>query len=300
MGPAAVVPTRRQSSRVVRRPALGRGPARRDPTCTPGPDRPRPQPVPHVGRDVGCLGGLCSEGRGLLRQGEAQRLQRRNGAERGDQLRRLPIADRAIHQVGRRRGVVVGVLRPDGRDVLPDRRHDDRGRLAGRAWQPDRQGRPGLRADRRIERGEWLRVDRLQAREPPAHGGQARDDDDRPEPLAATPDRAHDLPERPPRDQRHPAGRRPGLGPREDVRAARRRSHWRAHRPRSATQARRPGERSGLQGAGHRGHPGQQPARLGQPGDDRHFARRARRKLPRLERRPWSCRQPGDWPALPV
>ena len=51
-------------------------------------------------------------------------------------------------------------------------------------------------------------------------------DDDRPQPLAAAPDRAHDLAERDPRDQRRPAGRRAGLGPRRDVRPARRAGRW--------------------------------------------------------------------------
>ena len=39
-------------------------------------------------------------------------------------------------------------------------------RLAGRGGQPDRRGGPGLRSDRRLERGRRLRRPGLQAREP--------------------------------------------------------------------------------------------------------------------------------------
>ena len=56
---------------------------------------------------------------GVLRHGEAQRLERGRGPRRGDQLRRLPGPDRSVHQGGRRRGVAVRVRRRHGLAVLP-------------------------------------------------------------------------------------------------------------------------------------------------------------------------------------
>ena len=66
VGVGTDLPARRGAPRVVRRATLGRGAARRDPPRAAEPARPRPQPVPHLGRDVGCLGGLRPDGRGYL------------------------------------------------------------------------------------------------------------------------------------------------------------------------------------------------------------------------------------------
>ena len=77
---------------------------------------------------------------------------------------------------------------------------------------------------------------------PPLVVAQVGDDDDRPEPLAAAPARAHDLAERDPGRERRPAGGRPALGPRHRLRAARRRRttasrSTRARRRSSATRS---------------------------------------------------------------
>ena len=154
MGDHAVLPAHRGPPGVVGRATLGRGAAGRDPARAAGPDRPRPQPVPHVRRDVGRLGGLRPDGDGLLRQGEAERVGRRGGQERGDQLRGLPRPDRALHQERRGGPVAVRVRERDGRAVLPARRHHDRRRHAGRARQPDRGGghRRGARRTARTRR----------------------------------------------------------------------------------------------------------------------------------------------------
>ena len=113
--------------------------------------------------------------------------------------------------------------------------------------------------------------------------------DDEPEPLAAAPDRAHDLAERHPGDN----GVQQAVGP-----------HWGhvtgfalppggrsrdADRPRAAAAARRAGHRPGLQGPGGRGHPRQQPARRQQRRDDRHLPRRPRRQHARHQRRRGAC-----------
>ncbi len=139
---------------------------------------------------------------------------------------------------------------------------DDRRRHPGRARQPDRGRRPRLRPRRRLEPGERLCRAGLQAGQPAAGRRQVRHHDDRSEPLAAAPARAHDLPERDPGRERRPAGGRAALGSRQGLRAPGRRRRRASDRSRVAATARRPGDRPGVQGPGRRGHPRQQPSSI--------------------------------------
>ena len=136
-------------------------------------------------------------------------------AERGDQLRRLP----GPHVAATSRPSAATESLSEFDDVMdalcyPLDVTTTEGDTPGGGRQPDRRGGPRLRPDRRLERGRRLRGTRLQAGQPAARGRRVGHDDDRPEPLAAAPDRAHDLAERDPGDQRRPAGRRAALGPR--------------------------------------------------------------------------------------
>ena len=84
------------------RPGVGRHLARADPPGRAGADRPRPQPVPHVGRDVGRVGRLRRDRRRLHRDREGRRpTTSTDGAGGRHQLRRLPAAAVALrHGVG--------------------------------------------------------------------------------------------------------------------------------------------------------------------------------------------------------
>ncbi len=61
----------------VGRPRVGRGPARTDPSGRAGADGARPQPVPHLGGDVGRVGGVRRRRRRLPRHREGRRRGRR-------------------------------------------------------------------------------------------------------------------------------------------------------------------------------------------------------------------------------
>ena len=150
--------------------------------------------------------------------------------QRGDQLRRLPRAFVALHQGGRRRRVGVRVRRRDGLAVLP---------LSVTTTDGDSPAAVGNRIaaaviayglDDGSNQANGYAVARLQAGQPAARSSPSpATDDDRSQPLAATPARAHDQPERDPGRQRRPAGRRAALGPRQGLRTAGRR--WQTATP---------------------------------------------------------------------
>ena len=124
------------------------------------------------------------------------------------------LTERYIKSVGGV-GLAVRVRRRHGRAVLPAGRDDDRGRLPGRgrATGSRRPSSRTARTDGSNEDGGYAATD-YKPVNPPLVVAESGHDHDRPEPLAAAPDRAHDLPERHPGDQRRPAGGRPALGPR--------------------------------------------------------------------------------------
>ena len=66
------------------------------------------------------------------------------------------VLEHRYHERGRRDGLDPRVRPAHGGPVLPDRRHEHRGRQPGGAREPDRSGGDRLRARRRIERGRWL------------------------------------------------------------------------------------------------------------------------------------------------
>ena len=301
--PATHVPAGRQPSRVVGGAALGRGDPRRDPARSARPDGPRPEPVPHLRRDVGCLGGLRPDGGRLHLQGEAHRVERGRGPPGGDELRRLPDPHVALHQGGRRRRFAVRVRRRDGFAVLPDRGHDDRRRFARGRRQPDR-GRghrlrawPTARTRRTATRTRPTRRSTM-----PLVVAKSGDDDEGSQPLAAAPDRAHGLPERDPRRSTassRPSGRSGATSQSFALPDARCRR--RADGPGAPADARRRSglDRPGVQGSGDRGDPGQQRARSG-TSRRRSTSRPAARgnNTPRHERRQGLRGQPGDGPAV--
>ncbi len=88
-------------SGMVGGPRLGRAGARRHPARPAAAHGARPQPVLHVGRDVGCLGDLRPGRAGVLHDPEAPRERCRSGPQRGHQLRGVSLPDRAVRQRGR-------------------------------------------------------------------------------------------------------------------------------------------------------------------------------------------------------
>ena len=126
-------PPRGRAPRVVRRPALGRGAARRDPPRAARTRRSTPATCSTPRSRCGTRGRPTTRPRrGYLVTEKHTAGDVDGGPQRGDQLRGLPGPQRALHQGRRRRGVAVRVRRRDGHAVLPARRHDDRGRLARR------------------------------------------------------------------------------------------------------------------------------------------------------------------------
>ena len=128
------------------RAGLGRGPPGRHPARHAGADRPRSEPLPHLGRDVGRVGCLRPRRRGLLRGREARVRRRPGGTGGGHQLRGLPAPPPPLlARIG-----PAGDLRrahlDHGLALLPDRLHDDRGRLPGGAREPHRGGSDRVRA----------------------------------------------------------------------------------------------------------------------------------------------------------
>ncbi len=233
---------------------LGRDAALPHPPGRAGPDRPRPQPLPRLGGDVGRLGGLRLHGERLLRHRQAAGGRRRCRAGGGHQLRGLPdppLALRDRRRPGRRPG---RARRGHGVPLLPDGLRGDRGRLPGRARQPDRGSHPGVRPDRRLARGAALRRHVAPAREPPAGGRRAGHGHARPGPLAAPLAGEADRPERPADPRQGPGLHRSALGPRDVVRPAGVGGRH-PHRPRTAAAPRRPGHRRRLPGGRRRGDP---------------------------------------------
>ena len=116
------------------------------------------------------------------------------GAQRGDQLRRLPGPDVALHQGRRRRRVAVRVRRRDGHPVLSARRRR-RPRATRRprsATASRRRSSPTASTDGSNQANGYAAPD-YKPVNPPLVVAKSGDHDDRPEPLAAAPARAHDL-----------------------------------------------------------------------------------------------------------
>ena len=134
--------------------------ARPDPPGRPGPDGARPQPVPHVGRDVDAWAATTRPPTATSSPRRRRpTIPTRRGS--GDQLRRLPAAAVAlrhgVRSARRRRAARCG----DAFAVLSHRLRVDRGRLSRRARQPHRRRRHRVRARRRRAGGAALRRQRL-------------------------------------------------------------------------------------------------------------------------------------------
>ena len=205
-------------ARPLGRTGVGRGAPRRDPAGHARAHRPRPQPLPHVRRDVGRLGRLRRRRGGVLRQGEAPGRRCRGGARGSDELRRISAPPAPL--LGRRRPP-GDLRRADPDDAVALLRHRlrlDGGRFPGGSREPHRGEDHRLRAHRRRPRAHPLRAGRVRTGEPPARRGGARDDDDRPEPLAAARARAERRPERAHGPGEGAIVHRSVLGPREELR----------------------------------------------------------------------------------
>ena len=237
---------------------LGRDAPRAHPPGRAGPDRPRPEPLPHVGRDVGRLGGLRPDGRRLLRHREARR------ADDASAAREAAISY-AAYRILLWRYITVG--RPAGRpwpSSTPTMaslcyRTDyvsDRGRLAGGARQPHRGSRSSTYGrDRRLARGAALRdADYKPVNEPlmVAEPGTVMSDPNRWQPLALAHMIAQNgLPIPGKVQQVH----RAALGPRQGLRAAGvARPARRSTRARRRCSATRPPTQA-FKDAGRRGDP---------------------------------------------
>ena len=113
----------------VRGACLGRPDARSHPPGRAGADRPRAEPVPHVGRAMGRVGRL-RPGRGRLpRHREAlgrRRLVGRGRARDGDELRGLPHPAVALRDRGGPGDGPRAARRDHGQPVLPDGLRGDR------------------------------------------------------------------------------------------------------------------------------------------------------------------------------
>ena len=301
-GTGAAVPAAGRARRVVGRPALGRGAPRRDPPRAAEPARPRPQPVPHVGRDVGRLGGLRPDRRGLHRHTRSTRASdvaaARNEAISYAAYRVL--AARFIKAVG---GAESLSEFADVMDSLcyPLDVTTTEGDSPGRGRQPDRGGGHRLRPRR------TARTRRTATPRPTTSRSTRRWSSPGPAPTMTDPNRwqplqlEHMISQNGiPVDERRPAGGRAALGPRQGLRAARRR-----RRPaRRSIPGRRRGsairvDRPGLQGPGaSRSSATAAALDPTDADDDRHLARRARRQHARHERRHGPPGQPGHRPAV--
>ncbi len=171
LGHRARLPADRAAPGMVPRAPVGRSPAGRDPARAARAHRPRPEPVPHLGRDVGRLGGVRPDG-GRLPGPRRSTRRRTSTAAREEAMSyaayRL-LNERYIKAVG---GDVSLSEFADLMDALcyPVGRYHDRGRRARGGRQPDRRGDHRLREDRRLERGRRLCGDRLPAGQPAARG----------------------------------------------------------------------------------------------------------------------------------
>ena len=248
-----------RSRRPVRGARLGRPDARAHPPGRAGADRPRPEPVPRVGRRCGTPGLPTTRRPTAISSPRSSRGGDRGGHGRArdrDELRGVPHPAVALRD-GRGPGDGPRAAgRDDGEPVLQDGLRGHGRRLAGRAGQPDRGGRARVRADRRRARGRALQGPGLQPGQRPARGGQARRGHARPEPLAAARAGQADLPERPADPRHDPVVHRSALGARDAIRAADVRPTGRPIDPGPPPQARR-GHGRGIQGRGRRDHPPQ-------------------------------------------
>jgi hypothetical protein len=223
LGPAlflVVVPGDADLPGVVGRPALGRSAAGCDPPGFAESARTCPQPLPHLCCDVGRLGCLRPDGDGLHHQRERHRFGCGRGPRRGHQLRRVSGPDGPLHQGGRGGPVAVRVRQPHGLAALPAQRHDDGRQFSGRGRQQDRQERCSTTVPT-TARTRPVATPRPRTNPSTRRSwSTSRGDDDRSQPLAAPPDRAHDLAERHPGDQRRSAERRSAMGRRNELRPA--------------------------------------------------------------------------------
>ena len=196
------------------RPRLERSAAARDRARHAGADGPRTEPVPRLRRHVGRMGRLRPAGRRLARAREADAGRREGGARDGAQLCRIsPLAPSLLLRLGPAGDVRRARLDARGA-LLPPRLRRDGGRLAGCAREPHRGGLHRARSGGRRERAAPLRGSDLQAVEPAARRGRPRDEDERPEQLAAARARPHRGAERHPAARERAVVRRSALGPR--------------------------------------------------------------------------------------
>ena len=222
----------------IRCAAVERGPACVDPQGSRAADGSRAKPLPRVGRDVRCLGGVLGRGDDLPGRPGDERLRLPDGwlrhgrrsaarARGGDQLRRLPDHPSPFLGVPRREHDAAATRCVDGHARL---RHggylDRRGvGIGGSRRQPHRRVLHRLWSAGWRERGERLPQRALPAGQSADRAAEAGQPDHRgPRPLAA--DRARAI--RGPGGQRlqlEPTGAVAGVGRRAAVRADRGRPH---------------------------------------------------------------------------
>ena len=293
-------PTPAEHAGLVRRPALGRVAAGRDPARAPEPACPCAQPVPHLGRDVGRVGGVRPDGQRLHLHDQGAGRRRRRGARRGDQLRRLPRALGPVHQGGRRCRLARRVRGRHGRPVLPGD-----GQRRPRATRPPRSATgsrppssPMAWTDGSNQANGYAAPDYTPVNDPLVVNkpGTTMKDPNRWQPLQL---------EKMISQNGIPVenGVQQAVGP-----------HWghvlgfgipdggvgrRADRSRAAAAAGRDaGAGPGVQGPGGGDHPPEQPARCRVRRDDRHLAGVVRRQHAGHQRRHGPPGQPGDRPAV--
>ena len=261
--------------------------ARRHPPRTAQPAGARAEPLPRLGRHVGRVGGVRPDRVGVLRHGEA------HGAAtwRRPARRRSATRPTACSPSGTSRPSAASESLSEFDDLMDALCYP----LDVTTTEGDSPAAVGNRIAAAViaagladgsRRGDRVRRPDVRAGEPAAHGRVDRDPGDGgPQPLAAAADRAHDLPERHPGDQRRAAGGRAELGPRHAVRPAAGRRRRRADRPRPAAAARRPGDRRAFKEQVVEVIRDSSLLDPASPADDRHLARRPRRQQPRRERR---------------